>query len=180
MTFGSKCFLLCLVLRKGFLLATLPMKLWLWKWRLMVLFETWWPQDATKACNSFTVILGDFVASHTIFLSILGGKMQLHPLPMSFQQFHIFELLYNCSDSAQWYIQSFANFLVAITTFTVMVKNIGSPALLSDNAPLPPENCCNYKCFGIHMFIYFVCIGKTQTNLIKKPNLLSFHTELQK
>ena len=28
-----------------------------------------------------------------------------------------FELLYNCSDSAQWYIQSFANFPVAITTF---------------------------------------------------------------
>ena len=28
-----------------------------------------------------------------------------------------FELLYNCSDSAQWYIQSFAHFLVAITTF---------------------------------------------------------------
>ena len=37
-----------------------------------------------------------------------------------------------------------------------MVKNIGTPALLSDNAPLLPENCCNYKCFHIHMFISFV------------------------
>ena len=44
----------------------------------------------------------------------------------------------------------------------VMVKNIGTTALLSDNAPLLPEKCCNYKCFGIHMSIYFVCIGKTQ------------------
>ena len=34
-----------------------------------------------------------------------------------------------------------------------MDKKIGSPALLSDNPPLLPENCCNYKCFGIHMFI---------------------------
>ena len=38
--------------------------------------------------------------------------------------------------------------------YTVMVKNIGTPALPSDNAPLP-ENCCNYKRFGIHMFILF-------------------------
>ena len=43
-----------------------------------------------------------------------------------------------------------------------MVKNIGTPALLSDNAPLLPEKCCNDKCFGIHVFISFVCIGKTK------------------
>ena len=52
--------------------------------------------------------------------------------------------------------------------------------LLSDNAPLLPEKCCNYKCFGIHMFIYFVCIGKTQKIWEKRPNLISFHTELQR
>ena len=47
-------------------------------------------------------------------------------------------------------------------SYTVMVKNIGTPALLSDNAPLLPEKCCNYKCFGIHMFIYlhFVYLWK--------------------
>ena len=56
-------------------------------------------------------------------------------------------------------------------TYTVMVKNIGTPALLSDNAPILPENCCNYKCFGILMFIYFVCIGKTQNLRKKKKNL---------
>ena len=33
--------------------------------------------------------------------------------------------------------------------YTVMVKNIGTPALLSDNAPLLPDNCCSYKWFGI-------------------------------
>ena len=27
-------------------------------------------------------------------------------------------------------------------------------ALLSDNAPLLPENCCNYKCFGIHVYLF--------------------------
>ena len=37
-------------------------------------------------------------------------------------------------------------------THTVMDRNIGIPALLSDNAPLLPENCCNDKCFGIHIF----------------------------
>ena len=85
------------------------------------------------------------------------------------------------------------NFIVATTPYQCLVCNAFVlrkkkkkriryvlPALLSDNAPLLPENCCNYKCFGIHMFIYFVCIGKTQKSEEKKPNLLSFHTELQK
>ena len=49
-----------------------------------------------------------------------------------------------------------------------MDKNIGTPALLSDNAPLLPVNCCNDKCFGIHMFISFVCIGTTPKTLRKK------------
>ena len=29
----------CIVVRNGFLLATLPMRLWLWRWRLMVFFK---------------------------------------------------------------------------------------------------------------------------------------------
>ena len=40
-------------------------------------------------------------------------------------------------------------------------SKILAPLHLSENAQLLPEKCCNYKCFGIHMFIYFVCIGKT-------------------
>ena len=36
------------------------------------------------------------------------------------------------------------------------------------------------KCFGIHMFIYFVCIGKHKKSEKKKPNVMIFHTELQK
>ena len=62
-----------------------------------------------------------------------------------------------------------------IITHTVMVKNIGTPALFSDNAPLLPEKCCNYKCFGIHVYLF--CLHWKNT---KKPNLISFHTELQK
>ena len=65
---------------------------------------------------------GDFVASLTIFLRILGGKMQLHPLPMRFST--VPYLLYNCSDSAQWYIQSFANYFVAITTFMKVYNHL--------------------------------------------------------
>ena len=57
-----------------------------------------------------------------------------------------------------------------------MVKNSGTPALLSNNAPLLPENCCNYKCFGIHMFISFVCIGKTQKIEEKKVCFLKTFT----
>ena len=54
-----------------------------------------------------------------------------------------------------------------INLYKLMEKNIGTPALQSDNAPLLSENCCNHKCFGIHMSIYFVCIRKTK-NLSKK------------
>ena len=56
---------------------------------------------------------------------------------------------------------------------TVMDKNIGTPAILTDN-------CCNYKCFGIHMFISIVCIGTTQKSREEKPNLIYYHTELLK
>ena len=38
--------------------------------------------------------------------------------------------------------------------------HIVTPALLSDNAPLLPENCGNYKCFGIHMLC--VCVYYTE------------------
>lgn len=40
-------------------------------------------------------------------------------------------------------------------------SNIGTPAFMSDNVPLLPENCCNYKCFGIFIFISFVYIAAT-------------------
>lgn len=43
-----------------------------------------------------------------------------------------------------------------------MAKNVGTPGILSDNATLCPENGCNYKCLGVLVFIYFVCIGMTQ------------------
>src|SRR4029434_1483250 len=46
----------------------------------------------------------------------------------------------------------------------VMDTKIGTPARLSDNAPLLPENCCIHKCFGVHMFISFVCIATTHTH----------------
>ncbi len=50
------------------------------------------------------------------------------------------------------------------TTFTVMAKNIGILAILSENATLLSENCSNCKCFGIHMIIVFVCTETTQKN----------------
>ena len=48
---------------------------------------------------------------------------------------------------------------------TVMVKNIGTPALL-------PENCCNYKFIGIHMFIYFAL---EKHNKSEKKSHICYH-----
>ena len=39
----------------------------------------------------------------------------------------------------------------------------------TDNVPLLPEKCCNYKCFWIHILIY--CIGKTQQIWEKKATM---------
>ena len=50
-----------------------------------------------------------------------------------------------------------------------MVKSLVASALPSGNAPFLPENCYNYKFFGIHIFLYVVCIGPTQKNWRKPP-----------
>ena len=45
---------------------------------------------------------------------------------------------------------------------TVMAKNIGTLAILSENATLLSEFFfCRCKCFGTHMFISLVCVGTT-------------------
>ncbi len=63
-------------------------------------------------------------------------------------------------------------------THTVMAKNIGTLAILSENATLLSENCSN--CFGIHMLIVFVCTATTQKKTREeKSNLIKFHTELK-
>ncbi len=51
-----------------------------------------------------------------------------------------------------------------------MAKNIGTLAILSENANLS-ENCCSCKCFGTRMFIFFVCIGTTQKKKQKKSQI---------
>ena len=50
----------------------------------MVHFETLWHQDATKVCSSWTAVLGFFFASLTIFFTVRGDNMHLHPLPGKF------------------------------------------------------------------------------------------------
>ena len=52
---------------------------------------------------------------------------------------------------------------------TPIVKSLVASALPSGNAPFLPENCYNYKFFGIHIFLYVVCIGPTQKNWRKPP-----------
>ena len=49
---------------------------------LMVDFETLWPQDATKVAA--TAVLGFFFAFLTIFLTVRGDNINLHPLPGKF------------------------------------------------------------------------------------------------
>ena len=81
---NSRRLRLLVALNKGFFLATLPNSLLAWRWRLIVDLETWWPQDATKFCNSPTVALGFPFASRTICLTVRGGKIHLRPLPGKF------------------------------------------------------------------------------------------------
>ena len=58
-----------------------------------------------------------------------------------------------------------------------MVKSLVASALPSGNAPFLPENCYNYKFFGIHIFLYVVCIGPTQKTGENPPNLTYFHIQ---
>ncbi len=65
--------------------------------------------------------------------------------------------------------------LSGLNWITVMAKNIGTLAILSENATLLSENCSNCKCFGIHVLIVFACTATTQ----KKQNKIKLHTELK-
>ncbi len=67
-----------------------------------------------------------------------------------------------------------------INIYTVMAKNIGTLAILSENATLLSENCSSCKCFGIHVHIVFVCTTTTQKNWEEKSDLIQFYTELKK
>ena len=89
------------------------------------------------------VLLGADEAEHS-FIKVLililetGGHSGQHALLVKrTASFHLFKakrLIYH--DSAP---------ISTKRHNAVMVKNIGTPVLLSDNAPLLPENCCNYK-----------------------------------
>ena len=65
-------------------------------------------------------------------------------------------------------------------THTVVAKNIGILAILSENPTLLSENSCSCKCFGTHMSISLVCVGTTQKHREEKSNLIQSHTETQK
>ncbi len=60
-----------------------------------------------------------------------------------------------------------------------MAKNIGTLAILSENATLLSENCSNCKRLGIHVLIIFVCTATTQKSREEKSNLIQFLTELK-
>ncbi len=60
-----------------------------------------------------------------------------------------------------------------------MAKNIGTLAILSENATLLSEFFSNCKCFGIHVLIVFVCTATTTKNIEEMSNLIKFHTELK-
>ena len=62
---------------------------------------------------------------------------------------------------------------------TVMAKNIGTLAILSENAALLSENGCSCTCFCTHMFISLDCVGTTQKTGQEKSNLIQSHTETQ-
>ncbi len=52
-----------------------------------------------------------------------------------------------------------------------MAKNICTLAILSENATLLSENCCSCKCFGTHMFIYFLFALEQHKKTEKKSQI---------
>ncbi len=63
-----------------------------------------------------------------------------------------------------------------------MAKDVGTLAILSENATLLSENCCSCKYFGTHVFILFIYICfiylfLTQKNSEEKSKLIQLHTE---
>ncbi len=49
----------------------------------------------------------------------------------------------------------------------IYIYNIGTLAILSENATLLSENCSNCKCCGIHMLIVFICTATTTTKKLR-------------
>ncbi len=60
-----------------------------------------------------------------------------------------------------------------------MAKNIGTLAILSENATLLSENCCSCKCLVL-TFIFFLFALEQQKKREEKSNLKQFHTEPKK
>ncbi len=60
-----------------------------------------------------------------------------------------------------------------------MNENIGTLAILLDNATLLSEHCFNCRCFGFHMLIVFVCTASTQKKQRRKVkhNIISHRTQ---
>ena len=74
---------LFIVLIKGCLRATLPQGLLVW-WCYCIVFLDLVRQDTNNLYNSHTAILGLLDTSFTIFLTVCGDDMYLHPLPGKF------------------------------------------------------------------------------------------------
>ena len=88
----------CLVVRKGFLLATLPMRLWLWRWHLMIPGDLKTPQGL----QFFHCDLWGFCYFSYHSPQYPRGRDAVAFSTHEFINSSIsFELLYNCSDSAQ-------------------------------------------------------------------------------
>ncbi len=60
---------------------------------------------------------------------------------------------------------------------TVMAKNIGTLAILSENATLLSENCSNCKCFGIHAYCFCLHCNNTINRRKVKLDKISHRTQ---
>ncbi len=67
-----------------------------------------------------------------------------------------------------------------IYTQSVMAKNNGTLAILSENETLLSEKFSNCKCFGIHVIIVSVCTATTQKKLRRKVKLYKISHRTQK
>ncbi len=70
-------------------------------------------------------------------------------------------------------------FKILFSSYTVMAKNIGTLATLSENATLLSENCSSCKCFW-YSCAYCFCLHCRGKKREEKSNLKKFHTEHKK
>ncbi len=111
----------------------------------------------------------------------LPGAFIHPPKPCTTQKkfFFLFLVLSHQRTQSNFYLST-THINKHIYTQSVMAKNNGTLAILSENETLLSEKCSNCKCFGIHVIIVSVCTATTQKKLRRKVKLFKISHRTQK